>query len=182
MKQLYFIFLCSWSTLVFSQNPQRDSIQNFVEQYLIPEMSFDCEIIQGQTRLKGKSFASSTPIYLAANNNVITYGVLQMGKRKDKIYLYMRVLESSVCLRKKENMDVIFSSGETIRLKNQYPVNCEGIFTKELSSSELEKIRGKEVMTIRLYAYNKDYEFHLNSLQKEQLQKHIYCLKQYLIR
>jgi len=43
-------------------------------------------------------------------------------------------------LKKEENFDILFASGEKMTLKNQFPINCEGAFAHKLNAKEIDEI------------------------------------------
>ncbi len=177
LKKIFFLIGNVWFTILMGQ--EQDSL--YLVSKNLNEIYHDCEIVHTQDKLKGHRFASAAPIYLIANNKHLTYAVFQLGKRKRELYLYIKILDDNVCLKKNEHMDIIFSSGETLTLKNEYPVNCEGIFIRRLQSNDIEKIQHKDITIIKIYSYNKDYEFYVSRLQDGQFDKHIYCLRRYKI-
>ena len=123
---------------------------------------FDCGITQTKQKLDKRFFASTPPMELRVNNEKHTYTTFQFGKRKNKMYLYLKILADNVCIKKDKNVDVYFKSGEVITLKNEYPLNCEAFFAKQLKKKELQKLKENEITHIKIYTYKKNYELTLS--------------------
>jgi len=88
-------------------------------------------------------------------------------------------LAPSTCLKKEKIVDVYFESGEMISLKNQYPLNCDGYFVRQLSRSELKKMRNDKITKILVYSFQKVYEFYLGEGGDKELKEHLKCLYYY---
>ena len=108
-----------------------------------------------------------------------THAALQLGKRKNSIFLFLNILAPSTCLKKEKIVDVYFESGEMISLKNQYPLNCDGYFVRQLSRSELKKMRNDKITKILVYSFQKVYEFYLGEGGDKELKEHLKCLYYY---
>jgi len=80
---------------------------------------------------------------------------------------------------KEKIVDVYFESGEMISLKNQYPLNCDGYFVRQLSRSELKKMRNDKITKILVYSFQKVYEFYLGEGGDKELKEHLKCLYYY---
>lgn len=143
---------------------------------------FDCGIVQTKQKLDKHFFASTPAIQLRVNNEEYTYTTLQFGKRKSKMYLYLRILKDNVCIKKDKNVDVHFKSGEIITLKNEYALNCDSFFAKELNKKELQKLRENEITLIKIYTYKKNYEMYVNEVQNQNIHHNIDCLSGYKIQ
>jgi len=145
-------------------------------------VQFDCAITQTKQRLDKHFFASTPSMELRVNNDDYTYTTLQFGKRKNKMYLYLRILEDNICLKKEKNVDIHFKSGEVITLKNEYPINCESFFAKQLRKKEIEKLLQNEVTQIKMYTYKKNFEMYVNTLHNAHIQQSLNCLLPYKIK
>ena len=110
------------------------------------------------------------------------YVKAQIGKRTDKIFLYLNVLAPNVCIEKGRNVDVYFHSGEILRLKNDFQLNCEGIWVKQLSQKELQKFTEYPIQHIKIFSYHKDYELNISEEQDQNIKSQIECLKQLKVR
>ena len=67
-------------------------------------------------------------------------------------------LKTISAFKKEKNVDIQFKSGEVITLKNEYPINCESFFAKQLNKKEIEKLLQNEVTQIKMYTYKKYFE------------------------
>lgn len=143
---------------------------------------FDCSITQTKQRLDKKFFASTPPIELRVSNEEYTYTTFQLGKRKNKIYLYLRILADNVCLKKEKNVDVHFKTGEIITLKNEFPLNCDSFFARQLNKKELQKMRESDITLIKIYSFKKNYEMDVSEVQNQDIRHYIDCLSMYKIR
>ncbi len=172
-KKLLFFNLLFWAIFFNAQSKPTDSTE------FVP---FDCSITQTKQRLDKRFFASTKPIELRVNNEELVYVTLQFGKRKNKLYLYLRILEDNICIKKEKNVDIQFKSGEVITLKNEYPINCESFFAKQLRKKEIQKLLQNEVTQIKMYTYNKNFEMYVNTLHNAHIQQSLNCLLQYKIK
>lgn len=143
---------------------------------------FDCGITQTKQKLDKKFFASTPPVELRVSNEKHTYTIFQFGKRKNKIYLYIRILADDICLKKEKNVDVFFKNGEIITLENEYPLNCNAFFARQLSRKELQKIKGNDIRLIKIYTYKKNYEMDISEVQNQDIHLYIDCLSVYKIK
>lgn len=172
-KKLLFFNLLFWAMLFNAQSKPTDSTE------FVP---FDCGITQTKQRLDKRFFASTPPIELRVNNEELVYVTLQFGKRKNKLYLYLRILEDNICIKKEKNVDIQFKSGEVITLKNEYPINCESFFAKQLNKKEIEKLLQNEITQIKIYTYKKNFEMYVNTVHNASIQQSLDCLLQYKIK
>ena len=170
---ILFCFFVVCSGCINAQNKEADSLE-FAH--------FDCGITQTKQKLDKQFFASTAPIRLRVNNDEFTYTTFQFGKRKNKIYLYLKILEDNVCIKKDKNVDVYFKSGEVITLKNEYPLNCEAFFAKQLKKKELQKLKENEITLIKIYTYKKNYEMYVSEVQNQDIHHYIDCLSAYKVR
>ena len=143
---------------------------------------FDCGITQTKQKLDKQFFANTPPIQLRVNNDDFAYTTLQLGKRKKKMYLYLRILEDNVCIKKEKNVDIYFKTGEVITLKNEYPLNCDSFFARQLKKKELKKILENEITQIKIYTYKKNYELYINDVQNTDIHHYLECLLSYKIK
>jgi hypothetical protein len=173
IKRFLFFNFLFWATFFSAQNQSTDSTE-FV--------TFDCGITQTKQRLDKRFFASTTPIELRVNNEEFTFTTLQFGKRKNKMYLYLRILADNICIKKEKNVDVHFKSGEVITLKNEYPINCESFFAKQLKKKEIEKFLQNEITHIKIYTYKKNFEMYVSTVQNANIQHSLNCLLAYKIK
>ena len=171
-------FIC-FSSIVFSQQEKKQDSLQIISKNPKEAVTINCKIVQGHKKLKGRHFASAQPLYLRTNKDTLSYGVFQFGRRGERLFLYVKLLEESVCLKKEKNFDVFFSTGERITLKNQFPINCEGNFAHKLSSKEIDEIVFKEITKITIYTYHKNYEFLISPKQDNEITNLIQCLRRY---
>ncbi len=174
MKKIRLIFLSLLFSLSFSKAQSVPPGSDFV--------SFDCGIQQDKERLGKKFFASTPAIFLRVNNDEFTYGTLQLGKRKKQIFMYLQIMADNVCIKKDRNVDIYFESGEIISLQNEYPLNCDGFFVRQLKKNELEKLKNNKITLIKIYTYNKDYEFYMSDVDNHTIENQIDCLSSYEIK
>ncbi|MDQ0594799.1 hypothetical protein QFZ37_003168 [Chryseobacterium ginsenosidimutans] len=173
LKKLLILNLVFWTVFISAQQQTTDSSE-FVH--------FDCGIIQTKQKLDKHFYASTPPTELRVNNEEFTYTTFQFGKRKNKMYLYLRILKDNVCIRKDKNVDVYFKSGEVITLKNEYPLNCNAFFAKQLKKKELQKLRENDITLIKIYTYKKNYEMYIGEVQNQNIHHYIDCLSEYKIK
>lgn len=166
-----FFLICSGS--INAQNKKTDSTE-FAR--------FDCDITQTKQRLDKRFFASTPAVQLRVNNDEFTYTTIQFGKRKNRIYLYLKILADNVCIKKDKNVDVYFKSGEVITLKNEYPLNCEAFFAKQMKKKELQKLKDNEISVIKIYTYKKNYEMYVSEVQNQDIHHYIDCLSAYKVK
>jgi hypothetical protein len=174
LKKLLFLNLLFWTVFISAQKPVTDSSPEFAH--------FDCGITQTKQKLDKHFFASTPPTELRVNNEGFTYTTFQFGKRKNKMYLYLRILKENVCIKKDKNVDVYFKSGEVITLKNEYPLNCEAFFARQLKEKELQKLRENEITLIKIYTYKKNYEMYVGEMQNQDIHHYMDCLSEYKIK
>lgn len=172
-KNILFCFFLICSGWINAQNKKADSTE-FAH--------FDCDITQTQQRLDKRFFASTPSVQLRVNNDEFTYTTIQFGKRKNRIYLYLKILADNVCIKKDKNVDVYFKSGEVITLKNEYPLNCEAFFAKQMKKKELQKLKDNEISLIKIYTYKKNYEMYVSEVQNQDIHHYIDCLSAYKIK
>jgi hypothetical protein len=170
---IFFSFFLVCSGWFNAQDKEADSLE-FAH--------FDCGITQTKQKLDKQFFASTTPIQLRINNDEFTYTTIQFGKRKNKIYLYLKILADNVCIKKDKNVDVYFKSGEVITLKNEYPLNCEAFFAKQIKKKELQKLKENEISLIKIYTYKKNYEMYVSEVQNQDIHHYIDCLSAYKVK
>lgn len=148
----------------------------------IETAQFECEIIQSKEKLQNKKFISSPDLKLRANNEELVYAMMKLGKRGHSIFIYIRIIDKNVCIKNDQVLEIQYVSGEKISYKNDYPVNCDGIFVRKLDKREVGKIIEKEIDTIRIYTYQKNYDFSVNSIINYNLSNQIHCLDAYKIK
>lgn len=175
LKQYLLIILVSFSVTAFAQ----DSLQIFSNNSKETTKTTNCKIVQEQKKLKGRRFISAQPLYLRTNKDTLTYGVFQFGRRGEQLFLYVKLLDESVCLKKDKNFDILFSTGEKITLKNQFPINCEGNFAHKLRAKEIDGIVFREISKITIHTYHKNYEFLISPKQGNEIINTIQCLRRY---
>ena len=174
-------FIC-FSSIVFSQQEKKQDSLQIISKNPKEAVTINCKIVQGHKKLKGRRFASAQPLYLRANKDTLTYGVFQFGKRGKDLFLYVKILDESVCLKKEENFDILFASGEKMTLKNQFPINCEGAFAHKLKAKEIDEIVFKKLTKISIYTYYKNYEFLISPKQSDDIITLIQCLRRYKVK
>ena len=144
--------------------------------------NFDCGIVQTKQKLNKKAFASTTPLHLRVNNSDYVYATLQLGKRKNKIFMYIQILDKNVCVKKDKVLDVFFKTGEVVTYKNGFALNCDGFFAKQLSKKEFQKLRVNDIDMIKLYTYDKNYELYVSEVQNIDIDNQLDCLSAYKIK
>lgn len=173
MRYWFLIYFLLGTAFCSAQNQEADSTQY---------AHFDCGIIQTKQKLDKLFFASAPVIKLRINNDELVYTTFQLGKRKNKIYLYLKILADNICIKKDRNVDIYFKSGEIITLSNEYPLNCEALFARQLNKKEIRKIKGNEIVLIKMYTYSKNYEMYINDVQNQDIHHYIDCLSEYKIK
>ncbi|WP_281234451.1 hypothetical protein [Flavobacterium gelatinilyticum] len=144
--------------------------------------TLNCPISQNELLLAGKNFASAPPILLRVYNEDFEYAVLQLGKRKRKIYLYFKIFTDNVCVKQKQPLELYFKTGEMYVLKNSFSVNCDGTAALQLSRKDRKKIMADNINTIKFFTLKKDYEFSPNSVDNQNLKEYLNCLKLYKVK
>lgn len=156
---------------------------NPVKAQKIPTVSdLNCPISQNDLLLSGKLFASAPPILLRVFNEEYEYAVLQLGKRKSSLYLYFKIFTDNVCVKQEQPLELYFKNGDMYILKNSFAVNCDGTAVVELTGTDLKKLNGNTINTIKFYTLKKDYEFSPSETDNQNLKKYLNCLKIYKIR
>ena len=176
---LSFISFICFSSITFAQEEKKQDSLQIISKNPKEPVTINCKIVQGHKKLKGRHFASAQPLYLRANKDTLTYGVFQFGRRRKDLFLYVKILDESVCLKKEEDFDILFASGEKITLKNQFPINCEGAFAHKLNAKEIDEIIFKEITKVSIYTYHKNYEFLISPKQSDDIITLIQCLRRY---
>jgi len=151
-----------------------------IDSTAFPELGW--EVSQTKQKLDKHFFASTPSIQLKVNNEEFTYTNFQLGKRKNKIYVYLRILKDNVCIKKDKNVDIYLKSGEIFTLKNEYFLNCNSVFVRQLSRKELDKLRKNTITLIKMYTYKKNYEMHVNEANNQKIHHDIEHLSKYKIR
>lgn len=164
---------------IFRANAQEKSVSDSTDLYFA---SADCGIVQTKQKLDKKPFASTTPLYLRVNNSDYVYATLQLGKRKNKVFMYIQILDKNVCVKKDKVLDVFFKTGEVVTYKNGFSLNCDGFFAKQLSKKEFEKLRLNDIDLIKLYTYKKNYELYISKVQNIDIDNQLDCLSAYKIK
>ena len=176
---LSFLGLMYFSSITFAQEEQKQDSLQIISKNPKETVTINCKIVQGHKKLKGRRFASAQPLYLRTNKDTLTYGVFQLGKRGKDLFLYVKILDESVCLKKEGNFDMFFASGEKITLKNQFPINCEGAFAHKLKAKEIDEIIFKDLTKVSVYTYHKNYEFLISPKQNDDITTLIQCLRRF---
>lgn len=170
---IFVIFLAGIFSANAQQQPDTDSLS-------FP--SFDCGIVQNKQKLDKKPFASTPPLYLRVNNSDYVYATLQLGKRKNNVFLYLQILDKNVCIKKDKVLDIFFKTGEVITYKNNFSLNCDGFFAKQLNKKELEKLRLNDIDLIKVYTYKQNYELYVSEIQNIDIDNQLDCLSAYKIK
>ena len=65
-----------------------------------------CDVSQPKAKLNGLPYVNVPPMYLRVDNEEYTYAALQLGKRKNSIFLFLNILAPSTWLKKEKIVDV----------------------------------------------------------------------------
>lgn len=141
-----------------------------------------CPISQNELLLSGKRFASAPSILLRVFNEDYQYAVFQLGKRKNKIYLYFKIFTDNVCVKQKQPLELYFKNGDKYILKNSFAVNCDGTAALQLTRRDRKKLMENEINTIKFFTLKKDYEFSPSAADNQNIRLYLYCLKSYKIK
>lgn len=144
--------------------------------------NLNCPISQNELLLSGKLFASAPPILLRVFNEEYEYAVVQLGKRKSRLYLYFKIFTDNVCVKQEQPLELYFKNGDMYILKNSFSVNCDGTAVVELTGSDIKKLNGNTINTIKFYTLKKDYEFSPSETDNQNLKTYLNCLKVYKIK
>src|SRR6218665_90964 len=159
-------------------NAQKQSQDSLTPNYA----SYDCGIVQTKQKLDKKQFASTPPLHLRVNNSDYVYATLQLGKRKNKVFMYIQILDKNVCVKKDKVLDIFFKSGEVVTYKNNFSLNCDGFFAKQLTRKEFAKLRLNDISLIKLYTYKKNYELYVSEIQNLDIDNQLDCLSVYKVK
>lgn len=151
-------------------------------QKIKPIDTLSCPISQNELLLDRKKFASAPPILLRVYNEDFEYAVLQLGKRKGKIYLYFKIFSDNVCVKQKQPLELYFKTGEMYILKNLFAVNCDGTAALQLRRRDRKKIMANDINSIKYFTLRKDYEFNPNGTDNKNLKEYLTCLKLYKVK
>ncbi|MBF4491713.1 hypothetical protein IR010_04105 [Flavobacterium sp. MR2016-29] len=151
-------------------------------QQINPIDTLYCPVSQNELLLDKKNFASAPPILLRVFNEDYEYAVLQLGKRKRKIYLYFKIFTDNVCVKQKQPLELYFKSGELYILKNSFAVNCDGTAALQLRRKDIKKIMANNINSIKFFTLKRDYEFSPNGADNQNLKEYLNCLKLYKIK
>ncbi|MDR6370869.1 hypothetical protein J2795_002085 [Chryseobacterium bernardetii] len=143
---------------------------------------FDCKIIQNKEKLQNKNFISTPDLRLRANNEELVYAVMKLGKRGHDIFMYIRIIDENVCIKKDQVLEIQYTNGEKVSYKNDHSVNCDGIFVRKFDQKEIKKISENEMTAIKIYTYQKNYEFLVSSTLNYDINNQIHCLAAYKMK
>ena len=115
-------------------------------------------------------------------NEDYEYAVLQLAKRKSKIFLYFKIFTDNVCVKQQQPLELFFKNGDTYILKNSFAVNCDGTAALELTQKDIKKLNSNSINTIKFYTLKKDYEFKPSEIDNQNFKQYLNCLKIYKIR
>jgi len=172
MKALRILFL-----IVIFSNTYSISAQK-----INPIDTLSCPISQNELLLDKMNFASAPPILMRVYNEDFEYAVLQLGKRKQKIFLYFKIFTDNVCVKQKQPLELYFKSGELYILKNSFAVNCDGTAALQLSRRDMKKIMANNINAIKFFTLKKDYEFSPTGIDNQKLKEYLNCLKLYKVK
>ncbi len=171
-------FLIIFLLGICNVNAQKQSQDSLSPNYA----SYDCGIVQTKQKLDKKQFASTPPLHLRVNNSDYVYATLQLGKRKNKVFMYIQILDKNVCVKKDKVLDIFFKSGEVVTYKNNFSLNCDGFFAKQLTRKEFAKLRLNDISLIKLYTYKKNYELYVSEVQNLDIDNQLDCLSAYKVK
>ncbi|UCA61769.1 hypothetical protein KB553_09610 [Chryseobacterium rhizoplanae] len=143
---------------------------------------FDCTITQTSEKLHKKYVASTPELRLRANNQEYVYAIFRLGKSDNRVFMYIKILDENVCIKKDQVLDIQYTNGETISYKNDFHVNCDGIFVRRLNIKEMKKLSENTVSVIKVYTFRKNYEFLLNGTQNYNISNQLHCLSAYKLK
>lgn len=132
-------------------------------------------------KLAKKPYAYVSPYYFRVYNSDKEYIALQLGKRKrNKIFLYIKVFSHNACIRDGKVIEFIFEDGSIKSLKkNKYPVNCDGIIVMRLKRKEKKMLMEGKIKSFMIFTFQKDYIFHITEKAAQSIQSDIFLLKNY---
>ncbi|MEF9478738.1 hypothetical protein OWR28_14430 [Chryseobacterium sp. 1B4] len=96
--------------------------------------------------------------------------------------MYIKILDKNVCIKKDQILDIQFANGETTSYKNDFHVNCDGVFVRKFDPEEMKKLDRGTMSVIKVYTYRKNYEFLLNHTQNYNIANQLHCLSAYKIK
>jgi len=172
MSAFKFIFLIVVFSISFHATAQKTN----------PADTLNCPISQNDLLLLRKPFASATPILLRVYNEDFEYAVFQLGKRKNKIYLYFKIFTDNVCVKQKQPLELYFKNGDKYILKNSFAVNCDGTAALQLRRRDIKKIMANNINGIKFFTLKKNYEFSLTVADNQNIKNYLICLKLYKVK
>lgn len=168
-KILILVISISFSSSIFGQK-------------INPIDTLNCPISQNELLLSKKNFASAPPILMRVYNEDFEYAVIQLGKRKGKIYFYFKIFTDNVCVKQKQPLELYFKTGEMYILKNSFNVNCDGTAALQLRRRDIKRIMANNINAIKFFTLKKDYEFSPTSVDNQNLKEYLNCLKLYKVK
>lgn len=130
--------------------------------------------------LKNKPYAYIDAYAFRLYNTKDDYLTLQLGKNKgNNLFIYLKVFKHNICFNKKDVFEFNFTDGTYLRMDNEFNVNCEGVIISQFTRKDLKKILKRKIKSIRVYSFEKDFEFHFISKEAEQFNEDINCLLDY---
>ncbi len=132
-------------------------------------------------KLAKKPYVYVSPYYFRVYNSDKEYIAFQLGKRKrNKLFLYIKVFSHNVCIRNGKVIEFIFEDGSVQSFqKNKYPINCEGVIVIRLKRKQRKILTSGKIKSFMVFTFQKDYTFHITEEDAQSIQSDIHLLKNY---
>ncbi len=126
----------------------------------------------------GKPYIYAEPYYERVFNNKKDFAVFQTIKRKGRRpLLFVKIFRFNTCLKKDEIMEFITNNGYRYRIKNSYKPNCDGYLIGKIRRKDIKNLTRSDISSIKIITFDRDYEFHLESAEADQIKDEFQCLK-----
>jgi hypothetical protein len=128
--------------------------------------------------LHKRPYVYAEPYYERTYNSKRDYAAFQIGKRKGtKPFLYIRMFTFNTCIKQDEVLEFVLDSGFKYRMENIFEPNCDGFFVANIRNKDIEKLTQGNISSIKLFTFEKDYEFHFTKNEAERVQDELQCLR-----
>ncbi|MGM5632025.1 hypothetical protein O2K51_14095 [Apibacter raozihei] len=128
--------------------------------------------------LRKKPYVYTEPYYKMDYKSKKNFAVFQVGKRKGTTpFLYIKIFTFNTCIKKDEVVELIMDNGFRYRLKNDFSPNCDGFIISTLKNKIIKKLEQGNITSIKIFTFEKDYEFHMNDEDSERFRDELQCLK-----
>ena len=173
---IIFVLICCVTKISYAQSDSTNTIKKEPLSYRKSGV-----IDSLNDKLAKKPYVYVSPYYFRVYNSEKEYMAFQLGKRKrNKIFLYIKIFSHNVCIRDGKVVEFIFQDGSIKSLKkNKYPINCDGIIVLRLKRKQRKMLTEGEIESFMVFTFQKDYTFHITKEVAKSIQNDIQLLKNY---